>query len=247
MLIELSASNELRRWLNLDAPMLTQPGSQALGAQAISSSEDSVSWQCHVISHQSSQAQPFHTVVAVQARSEYVLLIPYLNTPTPEQLAGDLIYRWGNELMHRMVDSGSIERKNVEVVAEHFNSTPREWHWYLNTDPLLQPQAEAAQQWVSGYMDAFGLEHLEEDHAIDLGAHINAQSVKGTDFEPDDKALKGFVADGLFRFAFGLCPNAYENTSTGDFPWPWGAPPKLLEPNTGGGSNLVSLKDFRNR
>ncbi|MDH3691907.1 MAG: hypothetical protein OEU36_20895 [Gammaproteobacteria bacterium] len=246
MIIELCASKDLRRWIDLDAPQLTRPGSPVLGAHPISSTEHVVSWQCHVIVPEEQENLAYFTVVAVQARSQYSLLVPYLTVPSPEQLAEDLIYRWGNEMMHRMVDASVIFKEDVETVAQQYKTTPREWYWYLNSDPQLQIRAEAAEEWITGYMDAFKLEHLEEDHVIDLGRHINSQSVREGGFEPNTKAIQGFVADGLYRFADGLCDTAYENTIAGAFPWPWGEAPVKLSQRNRESNNLVSLKDYRN-
>lgn len=222
MIIELSASLKLSRWMGLDLPKLTRKGSDIIGAQPIYNAECLVSWQLHVLANDEHSGDPYHTVVAVQPGSRYALLIPYLHRPTQDQLAGDLIYRWGNELMHRMVDIGAIQRADVEKVAEQFKSCPRSIDWYLNSHQPLLERANSAEPWIQGYLSAFELKYLEEDHAIDIGAHINNQSVSEKGMEADDFAIKGFANDGLYRFASGLCTKRFANTIEGDFPYPWG-------------------------
>ncbi len=121
MIVQLSISHDLSRWLGMDLPRLMRRGSDVIGAQRIANTEDVVSWQCHLITSSQSHS-PYHTVVAVQPVSHYALLIPYLHRPTQDQFAGDLIYRWGNELMHRMVDTRAIQQSDVVTVAEQFKA-----------------------------------------------------------------------------------------------------------------------------
>ena len=231
MNIEISVSNELNRWMGLDAPRLVRKGSAVVGAQPISTSSHTVSWQAHFFTHHNDSASSFYTLVAVQAGSQYTLLIPYLHRPTQEQLAGDLVYRWGNELIHRMVDSGAIEKGDVEEVAEQFKGCNRRILWYLNSDPVLSDRATDSSQWLEGYLEAFELDHLEEDHTIDLGAHINGQSASTDGIEENKAAMISFVNDGLYRFARGLCREEFEGTEIGDFPYPWGdSPPQKRVP-----------------
>lgn len=220
MIIELSISQDLRRWLGIDPPKMTRKKTGVIGAHSITNTEERVSWQCHVIPGNNNQG-PYHTVLAIQPVSSYALLIPYLNRPDQNQLAGDLVYRWGNELMHRMVDTGAIRRSDVQIVAEQFKASPRTIAWYLNSDASLMERANSTAQWITGYLSAFELAYLEEDHAIDLGAHINSQSVTSTGMQEDDSSIIGFVNDGLYRFAQGLCTESYENTPDGHYPPPW--------------------------
>lgn len=243
MIIELSVSNDLNRWMGVNAPRFPRKGSDIVGAQTISNDEELVSWQCHVLTRQKEQADPYYTVVAVQPHSRYTLLIPYLTKPTLDQLAGDIVYRWGNELMHRLVDSGAIQKGEVGEAAEQFKTSERSIFWYLNSDPDLFDRACAAEQWITSYLDAFDLDYLEEDHAIDLGAHINSQKATKEGMVQDDAAIQGFVNDGAYRFACGLCGVEYENTFPGNFPNPWGETPPLKA--APGPAKLVAIDKFR--
>ena len=84
----------------------------------------------------------------------------------------------------------------------------------------------------------------EEDHAIDVGAHINSQSVTKDGMQDDDSAVVGFVNDGLYRFANGLCTRLFKNTIEGNYPYPWTeAPPceVIQEPVEEGGAELFSI------
>ena len=243
MIVQLSISHDLSRWLGMDLPRLMRRGSDVIGAQRIANTEDVVSWQCHLITSSQSHS-PYHTVVAVQPVSHYALLIPYLHRPTQDQFAGDLIYRWGNELMHRMVDTRAIQQSDVVTVAEQFKTSPRSIEWYLNSDQDLLERASSTEQWIDGYLDAFELNYLEEDHAIDVGAHINSQSGTKDGMQDDDSAVVGFVNDGLYRFANGLCTRLFKNTIEGNYPYPWTeAPPceVIQEPVEEGGAELFSI------
>lgn len=249
MNIIITASRALRKWMNLDLPYMQQKNGNSIGAQSITTNANQVSWQCHVTESKRDPSKPFYTVIAVEPHSKYALLIPYLSAPSKEQLSADLVYRWGNESLHRLVDSGSILKTEAGDVAEQFKSANRSIYWFMNTDVEAYDRCNNAATQVEQYLEAQNLEYLVEDHAIDLGARINGGMIEDNDesFVP----INRFVEDGLFRFAKGMSQENYDNTPAGDYPAPWSDQedePSIPKDQTGmNADNIISIESFLKR
>lgn len=245
--IVFSASTALAKWLELDAPRLPSPDGKQVGTQPIVTNERQISWQCHVIENRSRTG--LYTVIAVEAYSRYVLLMPFPGRPRIEDLENEILRRWANEMLNLMIVSGEVDEVDVDLVIEKFLDLDKPMKWVRNTDLSVQGHASDAGRWVEETLNKEGKKFLDDESAIGLGLHINQfrKKAKGPNgkketFYPMERMLE----DALYRFGDGLANARYSQTRRGDFPNPYlGLNKPPIDANLPLPDNVVSIESYR--
>lgn len=249
MQIVISATNAFAKWLKIELPRIPSPDGKRIGTQPLESSEQTLAWQCHVVRAHSRAVSG--TVIAVEARSRYTLLIPLDGPPSAAEFEKMLRRRWANELVHLMLTHGVFGEEAVPELFRQFNATPMDFQWFRNTDLSVNGHVADAEQWVKQAFEEYGIRRLDEGEAMGLGKHINqffkrvkVNGKKGEPFYP----VTRLIDDGLFRFAKGLAQNPFPDTPPGDFPSPYRElGPRRQHPVPPSGENVVSLADYLRR
>lgn len=255
MNVLISATNAFTKWLKLDLPHIPSTDGKRIGTQPLVSDEGTLAWQCHVL-HAHNRASS-GTVIAVEARSRYTILISLDEPPSAAEFEKMLRRRWANEMVHLILSHGLFGDESVPDIFRRFNATPKDYLWFRNTDLSVNGHVSDAEQWVKQAFEQYGISRFDEGEAIGMGMHINQffKHVKenGRKSEPFFPITR-FVDDGLFRFAAGMAQAKFPNTPQGDFPSPYaGQTPRTAPPlvNESGPvpvmDNVVSLADHQRR
>ncbi len=159
------------------------------------------------------------TVIAVEARSRYTLLMAFDSPPGTAEFENELRRCWANAFLHFGRDCGAFPEEAITELLQRFIAEPVEWLWYRNTDLSVNGHVADAEQWVKQYGDDHGIDQLSELDAQVLETHINQIpkrfKVNGQRSEPFIPVTR-MVDDGLYRFAGGLMEQ--------DYPSPYGLP-----------------------
>ncbi len=227
----ISATNALNKWMKLDLPRIPSQDGKRIGTQTLHSDANSLAWQCHVLtnSHDSHRG----TVIAVEAYSRYVIIMPNLQPLSKDEFAEELLTRFGNEVIHHMLAAEAISEEQVPEVMAQYMSTPKVFSWVRNTDLSVNGHVGDAEKWVRQSTERSNVSNYSKENAISLGIHIN--QMKKCVTLPNKKRVKFYpvsriVDDGLFRFAKGLSADRYYHTKPGDFPNPYDI--EHIEPHT---------------
>ena len=111
MNIQISASNALCKWMKLDLVRIPCIDGKRIGTQTITTDAETLAWQCHVIKN---NVQSHHgTVVAVEARSRYVMIFPNLAPPTQAEFEELFLGRLFIEVVNLMLHYDAIEELSV--------------------------------------------------------------------------------------------------------------------------------------
>lgn len=232
-----SISNAMSRWLKVSLPRLPSHDGKRIGTQKLHTDTTQVAWQCHVISH-GPRSNPYFTVIAMEAYSRYVILLPFDRVPNQAEFEQMLLERWGNEALHLALDSGAIHDDELPLMVEAFTHHPCQSRWVNNTDLSIQAHISDAGLWLKDALAQDGLDFLDDNHCYGLGMHINGlqkkiASVSSKKFRPMVRLLD----DTLYRFGDGLAKDAYPHIKMGNFPCPYPLPTKA--------DNVVQLADYR--
>ena len=226
MKIQISASNALCKWMKLDLARITSVDGKRIGTQTITTDAETLAWQCHVIKN---NAQSHHgTVIAVEARSRYVMIFPDLAPPTQAEFEEMFLGRLFIEMVNLMLHSGSIEESVADIVTSQFLSETEGFCWFKNTDLSVNGHVSDTESWIRQSGENNDVTAYNDDEAYGLSMHINemrkriAKEGRNGRFVPVVRMLE----DTLFRFAKGLARDSYPDTPNGHFPSPY---PKLTE------------------
>lgn len=233
----ISLSNAMTRWLKLSLPRLPSQDGKRIGTQVLHTNTQQVAWQCHVIKH-GPRANPYFTVIAMEAYSRYVILIPFSYVPNQAEFEQILLERWGNEALHLALESGAINDDEVPLMVEAFTHHPCQSQWVNNTDLSIQAHISDAGIWLQETLVQDGMDFLDENQCYGLGMYLNGLQKKiasqsSKKFRPVTRLLE----ETLYRFGDGLAEREYPNIKMGNFPCPYPAPPKA--------DNVVQLADYR--
>lgn len=246
MKIQISASNALCKWMKLDLDRITSIDGKRIGTQTITTDAETLAWQCHVIKNHSNDSNG--TVIAVEARSRYVIIIPDLAPPTQAEFEELFLGRLFIEVANLMLHSGAIEESVADIVASEFTAQNKGFCWFKNTDLSVNGHVSDAESWIRQSSDNNDVTAYSDDEAYGLSMHINemrkriAKEGRNSRFVPVERLLE----DALFRFAKGLANGSYPETPNGHFPCPYPtlvsdskADPKAIP------DNVVCLASFR--
>lgn len=233
----ISLSKPMSRWLNLSLPRLPSLDGQRVGTQVLHTDTTQVAWQCHVLEH-GPKSNPYFTVLAMEAHSRYLIMLPFDVPPSQAEFEQVLLERWGNEALHLAVASGAINDDEVSIMVEAFTHHPCQSQWVSNTDLSIQSQIASAGHALLDTLSHEGLDWLDDNSCYGLGMHLNKMAKKiGSEKKPPFKPMMRFLEDTLYRFGDGLSEREYPHTKMGNFPCPYPAPPKA--------DNVVQLADYR--
>lgn len=201
MKILLSSSNRLNKWLKLDLPRIPSPDGKRVGTQPLITNDETISWQCHVVSNRYGGDR--YTVIAVEAYSRFTLLLPFDFAPTQAELEQKICQRWTQELVSLMIKHGAVARADSLRVFDHIYHQLLNIEWWRNTDLSVNGHVSDAEQWVTQTIADRGMDALSEEEALDLAYHINSffkraknSQGKKQQFYP----IPRFVDYGLVRF-----------------------------------------------
>ncbi len=196
-----SASNALCKWLKSDFPRLPSSDGKQIGTQSLVTNAETISWQCHVIFTDSWRERA--TVIAVEAKSRFTLLIPFDVMPTQEKLEQLICEQWANELVGLLLKQGEIERCQVAGIFNLFHQRVQNVQWFRNMDLSVNGHVSDAEQWVKQTLSGRGLDALDDDLAAELAWHINTQEKQAKDSLGNKRRFYPpalFIEDGVSRF-----------------------------------------------
>lgn len=241
----ISTSNALCDWLREDLQRIPSQDGAHIGQQPLRSDEHTVSWQCHLVT----AGSPIYggTVIAVEARSRYTLLLPFERVPSREQLEKALLQRWIKEVSYMAVTLAAVADPQMEAIFEQFLRCPITLYWYRNDDPALNESLHVAEQALKDTLSEYRLEVLDEVETSSVGLHLNRLLNRGNvnaSAPQPHSPYERFLADALFRFARGLAETVYPDTPDGDFPNPYTNPVAPLQPDDLSLEKVISMADF---
>lgn len=260
MIITLSASVALNKWMKLDLPRMESDEESRVGRLPIHSDELSQAWQCHVVKDRNSDGQQA-TIIAVEARSRYVMIFPNITAPTQVDFEAMFLDHLLCDTVNLMLESGAIEEVYVEAVVEQFMAEDKNFHWFRNTDLSANGHISDAEIWIRQNDENYRVTAISDENSYFLALHINKLRKRATiegvkeSFVP----VARMVDDVLFRFANGLSPDNYPDTIPGDFPNPYPierakrgqkqqpAKPVVADEPDELPDNVVCLAAYRNR
>lgn len=196
-----SASNALCKWLKLDLPLFPVTAGQQPGVTPLTTDNETISWQCHVIFTDSWRERA--TVIAVEAHSRFTLLLPFDVKPTQAQLEQRLCEYWIEELVSLMIKYGDVLREQAPRIFIRFHECTQDIQWVRNTDLSVNGHVTDAGQWIKEVLADSGLDALDEDLALDLAWTINTQEKQAKHANGKKRVFYPpalFVEDGMFRF-----------------------------------------------
>jgi len=221
MNIQISASNALCKWMKLDLVRIPCIDGKRIGTQTITTDAETLAWQCHVIKN---NVQSHHgTVVAVEARSRYVMIFPNLAPPTQAEFEELFLGRLFIEVVNLMLHYDAIEESVADIVASQFVKETEVFCWFKNMDLSVNGHVSDTESWIRQSSDNNDVTAYNDDDAYGLSMHINemrkriASEGRSKRFVPVERMLD----DALFRFAKGLAQGSYPDTPNGHFPSPY--------------------------
>jgi len=246
MKIQISASNALCKWMKLDLARITSVDGKRIGTQTLTTDAETFAWQCHVIKNNAQSH--YGTVIAVEARSRYVMIFPNLAPPTQAEFEELFLGRLFIEMVNLMLHSDSIEESVADIVTTQFTRETEVFCWFKNTDLSVNGHVSDTDSWIRQSAQDNDVTAYNDDEAYGLSMHINemrkriASEGRNKRFIPVARMLD----DALFRFAKGLARDSYPDTPNGHFPSPY---PKRIENSKQEPKkipdNVVCLTSFR--
>lgn len=222
MIITLSASVALNKWMNLDLPRMESPDGKRVGTQPLHSDEMGQAWQCHVVKDHNTYGR-FATIIATEARSRYTMIFPNITAPTQEEFEQMFLERFVSEAVNLMLESRAIEEEDLEAVVHQFMVEDKHFYWFRNTDLSVNGHIADTEIWIRQNDTEHRVTTISDDDSYFLALHINQlrKRTKIAGVKDSFIPVARMVDDVLFRFAKGLSPYNYPDCSPGDFPNPY--------------------------
>ena len=175
MLLQLSSSNALNKWLKADFPRLpTEQGKQA-GVNKLSSNANTMSWQVHLIENRYRSVEK--TLIVCEANSRFTYFIPFNRQFfTPDELAERLKIEWQFAVVEALEVSGLTSRFDITALLSKLNDIEFTPLWIKNTDLSINGHIADAAQWVTQTLDDRNLDRLSQPLAFEISSYINAQT-----------------------------------------------------------------------
>lgn len=173
MLLCLSASNALNKYLKADLPRLPhEPGKQA-GVNTLISDENYFNWQLQIIDNSYKSREK--TIIVCEANSRFTFFIPVSLKLSQEELTQRLEYEWQLMMAETLEVYQLIPRSDIAVLLSELSKTEFTPHWIKNTDLSISGHISDAALWVAETLKEEGLHELPEDLAIELALYLNTQ------------------------------------------------------------------------
>jgi len=230
----------MNKWLSLDLARIPSLDGKRIGIQPIKTDGETMSWQCHVISNVGTRGP--YTVIAVEERSRYAIILPFEMVPTKETFQSIFWKEWNEQMIHLMLESEAISEHEASSVVKQMLNTPAEFIWYKNTDLSVNGHVSDTEQWVRQNLNEYGLAQYDQEEAFALGLYINKQKKKKSSLKGKFFPVSKMLDDALFHFAKGLADCPYPTALDGNFPNPYFDERKIKQSTK---SNVVQLSDYR--
>lgn len=173
MLLCLSASNALNKYLKADLPRLPhEPGKQA-GVNTLLSDSDNFNWQLQIIDNSYKSREK--TIIVCEANSRFTFFIPVNLKLSQEELTQRLQYEWQLMMAETLEVYQLIPRSDIAVLLSELSKTEFTPHWIKNTDLSISGHISDAALWVTQTLQEEGLYDLPKELAIELAIHLNTQ------------------------------------------------------------------------
>jgi len=173
MLLCLSASNALNKYLKADLPRLPhEPGKQA-GVNTLISDGDNLNWQLQIIDNSYKSREK--TIIVCEANSRFTFFIPVSLKLSQEELTQRLEYEWQLMMAETLEVYQLIPRSDIAVLLSELSKTEFTPHWVKNTDLSISGHISDAALWVTQTLQEEGLYDLPKELAIELAIHLNTQ------------------------------------------------------------------------
>ena len=173
MLLCLSASNALNKYLKADLPRLPhEPGKQA-GVNTLLSDSDNFNWQLQIIDNSYKSREK--TIIVCEANSRFTFFIPVNLKLSQEELTQRLQYEWQLIMAETLEVYQLIPRSDIAVLLSELSKTEFTPHWVKNTDLSINGHISDAALWVTQTLQEEGLYELSKDLAIELAIYLNTQ------------------------------------------------------------------------
>ena len=178
MLLCLSASNALNKYLKADLPRLPhEPGKQA-GVNTLISDSDNFNWQLQIIDNSYKSREK--TIIVCEANSRFTFFIPVSLKLSQEELTQRLEYEWQLMMAETLEVYQPIPRSDIAVLLSELSKTEFTPHWVKNTDLSISGHISDAALWVTQTLQEEGLYELPKDLAIELAIYLNTQAKRIT-------------------------------------------------------------------
>lgn len=225
MEIIISINNSVCKWLKLDLPRVTSKQGKGVGIQPLITNANRLSFQVHAIETDAND-YGCRDLIVVEAYTRYTMIFPNMKPMQQHDFEGGLILRWGNELIHYMLEEKVINEADVQSVADSIQSQDYKFHWIQNTDASVNGHLTDTQLWVEENYRTYGYEPMDFEECFSLAHHINQfkkkrkisiKPIRYERFYPIDR----FVEDGLFRFTNRGKKDLHQNEFFNKFPQPY--------------------------
>ena len=173
MLLCLSASNALNKYLKADLPRLPhEPGKQA-GVNTLISDSDNFNWQLQIIDNSYKSREK--TIIVCEANSRFTFFIPVSLKLSQEELTQRLEYEWQLMMAETLEVYQLIPRSDIAVLLSELSKIEFTPHWVKNTDLSINGHISDAALWVAQTLQEEGLYDLPKYLAIELAIYLNTQ------------------------------------------------------------------------
>ncbi len=173
MKILISASNALSKWLGVDLPRISALDGKGVGTQPVSSTADTLAWQCHIVdNHYRSRHK---TIIAVESYSRYTALIPCTHRFTQSDLELLILNHWLRDVVGWAEETQAVPASVAVLACEKMDATDFSFRWIRNTDMSINGHVADANQWLKEMLEHEGIERLTDEQGYILARHINQQ------------------------------------------------------------------------
>jgi hypothetical protein len=263
--IVISANNAFCKWLKLDLPRVTSKQGKGVGIQPLITNANRLSFQVHAIETDANDCG-CRDLIVVEAYTRYTMIFPNMKPMNQNNFEGGLILRWGNELIHYMLEEKAIQESDVQSVVDSIQSKDYKFHWIQNTDASVNGHLTDTQQWMEENYRTYGYAPMDFEECFSLAHHVNqfrkkrkisTKPVRYERFYPIDR----FVEDGLFRFSNKGKKDLHPKEPFKKFPQPYKLAPSkaelmVLKESTDinktiqkvkSKNNIISITELRNK
>ena len=230
MLLCLSASNALNKYLKADLPRLPhEPGKQA-GVNTLISDGDNLNWQLQIIDNSYKSREK--TIIVCEANSRFTFFIPVSLKLSQEELTQRLEYEWQLMMAETLEVYQLIPRSDIAVLLSELSKIEFMPHWVKNTDLSISGHISDAALWVTQTLQEEGLYDLPKELAIELAIHLNTQPKRLT-----NKATRRKEKFIPIERLLGYCQSLITSEQRGN----------KASTDIAGNNNIINFRDYLHR
>jgi hypothetical protein len=173
MLLCLSASNALNKYLKADLPRLPHELGKQAGVNTLISDSNVFNWQLQIIDNSYKSREK--TIIVCEANSRFTFFIPVNLKLSQEELTQHLAHEWQLILAEMLEVYQLIPRSDIAVLLSELSKIEFTPHWVKNTDLSISGHISDAALWVTQTLKDERLYDLPKELAIELAVHLNTQ------------------------------------------------------------------------